>query len=124
EIRVYAARPEAGVGRRGRAETYVAANLGLLPKSQGGYLPLIFGAGALRPGGSLEQILASSRDFAVDLGTRLRERVYRVVVPTLARSVAHHRRAAEPELADSELPALYEQALTILFRLLFVAYAE
>ena len=124
EVRVYAARPEAGVGRRGRAETYVAANLGLLPMRQAGYLPLIFGAGALRPGGSLEQILASSRDFAVDLGTRLRERVYRIVVPTLAQSVARHRLAAVPELAEAELPALYEQALTILFRLLFIAYAE
>ena len=124
EVRVYAARAEAGVGRRGRAETYVAANLGLLPLRQAGYLPLIFGAGALRPGGSLEQILASSRDFAVDLGTRLRERVYRIVVPTLAQSVARHRLAAVPELAEAELSALYEQALTILFRLLFIAYAE
>jgi hypothetical protein len=124
EIRVYAARAEAGVGRRGRAETYVAANLGLLPARQAGYLPLIFGAGALRPAGSLEQILADSRDFAVDLGTRLRERVYRVVVPTLAQSVARHRRAAAPELGEADLPALYEQALTILFRLLFIAYAE
>ena len=42
EVRVYAARAEAGVGRRGRAETYVAANLGLLPMRQAGYLPLIF----------------------------------------------------------------------------------
>lgn len=50
EVRVYAARAEAGVGRRGRAETYVAANLGLLPARQAGYLPLIFGPGALRPG--------------------------------------------------------------------------
>ncbi len=124
EVRVYAARAEAGVGRRGRAETYVAANLGLLPARQAGYLPLIFGAGALRPGGSLEQILASSRDFAVDLGTRLRERVYRTVVPTLAQAVARHRRAAAPLFADAELPGLYEQALTILFRLLFIAYAE
>lgn len=122
EVRVYAVRAEAGVGRRGRAETYVAANLGLLPVRQAGYLPLLFGAGALRPGGTLEEILASSRDFAVDLGTRLRERVYRIVVPALAQAVA--RRAATPELAEAELSALYEQALNILFRLLFIAYAE
>ncbi len=123
EVRVYAVRAEAGVGRRGRAESYVAANLGLLPMRQAGYLPLLFGAGALRPGGTLEEILASSRDFAVDLGTRLRERVYRIVVPALAQAVAR-RRAAMPALAEAELSALYEQALNVLFRLLFIAYAE
>ena len=124
EVRVYATRAEVGVGRRGRAETFVEANLGLLPGRQAGYLPLLFGAGALRPGGTLEQILASSRDFAVDLGGRLRERVYNVVVPALADAVARHREASGEPVSDRELPSLYEQALTVLFRLLFVAYAE
>lgn len=70
EIRVYAARTGTGVGRRGRAETYVEANLGLLPERMSGYLPLLFGSDALIPDGTLEEILASSQDFAVELGGR------------------------------------------------------
>ncbi len=124
EIRIYTARPEAGVGRRGRAETYVAANLAILPARLAGFVPLLFGAGALLPGGSLGQILETSRDFAVDLGTRLRDRVYRVVVPHLADAVARHNDNPARAPSDAELSALYEQALTILFRLLFIAYAE
>jgi hypothetical protein len=124
EIRVYSARMGTGVGRRGRAETFVEANLSLLPERQSGYLPLLFGSGALRPNGTLEQILASSQDFAVDLGSRLRDRVYNIVVPLLARAVARHRQATGERVSESELAPLYEQALTTLFRLLFIAYAE
>lgn len=124
EVRVYSARAEAGVGRRGRAETFIAANLGLMPARQAGYLPLIFGAGALCPGGTLEEIMASSRDFAVDLGERLRERVYTEVVPALAEAVARHREASGESVSSRDLPSLYELALTVLFRLLFIAYAE
>lgn len=124
EIRLYAARTGMGVGRRGRAETYVEANLGLLPARLSGYLSLLFGSHALRPGGTLEDILASSQDFAVGLGARLRDRVYNFVVPRLAQSVARHRQATEEPVGEGELASLYEQALTILFRLLFIAYAE
>lgn len=124
EIRLYAARTGTGVGRRGRAETFVEANLGLVLQRQSGYLPLLFGSEALRPNGTLEDILASSQDFAVELGSRLRDRVYNVVVPLLAQSVARHRQATGDPVAEGELASLYEQALTILFRLLFVAYAE
>lgn len=124
EIRVYAARTGTGVGRRGRAETYVEANLGLLPERMSGYLPLLFGSDALIPDGTLEEILASSQDFAVELGGRLRDRVYNFVVPQLADSVARHRQATGDPVGEAELASLYEQALTILFRLLFIAYAE
>jgi hypothetical protein len=124
EIRAYAVRPGVGVGRRGRGETFVEANLGILAEHQAGYLTLLFSSGALRPNGTLEQILASSQDFAVDLGGRLRDRVYTVVVPLLARAVARHRQATGDPVGDSEMASLYEQALTILFRLLFIAYAE
>lgn len=118
QIRVYAT-SNIGVGRKGRAETFVEANLAALPEESAGYLPILFGAAALRPGGTFEEVLESSRDFATDLGRRLRERTYGSVVPLLAEAIA-----AEAEGAEQDLDSLYEQALVLLFRLLFIAYAE
>lgn len=117
QIRVYSARPDVGVGRKGRAETFVEANLALLPDDQAGYLPLLFSAEALLPGGSFEQVLEESRDYAADLSTRLRDRVYKDAVPALATALATRR-------GDAPLDEVYDQALNVLFRLLFVAYAE
>jgi hypothetical protein len=123
QIRLYAARSDTGVGRKGRAETFVEVDLALLPEELAGFLPLLFSADALVEHGTIEQILERSADFAADLGARLRNRVYFEAVPTLATAVARHLYADGP-LAEAELAAAYEHTLVILFRLLFVAYAE
>ncbi len=120
QIRVYATGSDIGVGRKGRAETFVELNLAVLPTGAAGYLPLIFGAQALKRGGTFEEILERSRDFATGLGVRLRDRVYEEAVPALARAVA----ARHADEAEPDLDLLYEQTLVILFRLLFIAYAE
>lgn len=123
QIRLYAARSDTGVGRKGRAETYVEANLALLPEDRAGYLTLLFGASALTEGGTIEEILDRSGDYAADLAARLRERVYFDTVPALATAVAE--RLGDPaDLNDDDLGRAYEQTLVILFRLMFVAYAE
>lgn len=123
EIRLYAARPDTGVGRKGRSETFVAVNLALLPDQAAGYVPLLFGSDALREGGTVEQILGDSEIFAADLATRLRQRVYFEAVPALATAIA--RRMGDPyDLTDEDLGFAYEQTLVVLFRLLFVAYGE
>jgi hypothetical protein len=123
QIRLYAARPDTGVGRKGRAETFVEANLALLPEDRAGYLTLLFGASALSDGGTIEEILDRSGDYAADLAARLRERVYFDTVPVLATAVAE--RLGDPSaLTDEDLAHAYEQTLVILFRLMFVAYAE
>jgi hypothetical protein len=123
QIRLYAARPDTGVGRKGRAETFVEANLALLPEDKAGYLPLLFGADALIEGGTIEDILERSADFAAELAARLRDRVYFDTVPQLATAVAA-RLGDTSKLTDYDLSHAYEQTLIILFRLLFVAYAE
>ena len=123
QIRLYAARADTGVGRKGRAETFVELNLALLPDDSAGFLPLLFGATALSDGGSIEDILDRSADFAAELATRLRERIYFDTVPKLATAVAS-RLGDTSDLGDEDLEAAYEQTLVILFRLLFVAYAE
>ena len=121
EIRLYAARPDTGVGRKGRAETFVEANLSLLPAEFAGYLHVLFSADALAAGGLIEGILERSADFAADLAVRLRERVYFKTVPVLASALA---RRLGHEATPSHLDDAYEQVMVILFRLLFVAYAE
>lgn len=121
EIRLYAARPDTGVGRRGPSQTFIEANVALLPDDLAGYLHLLFSADALADGGTFEQILGSSADFAADLAFRLRERVYRQAVPAVARAIAS-RLAPDPD--EPVLAAAYDQTLNILFRLLFVAYGE
>lgn len=121
EIRLYAARADTGVGRKGRAETFVEVNLSLLPEEQAAYLYLLFSADALAPEGTIEEILADSERFATDLAVRLRERVYFETVPTLARAIA---RRINGHPTDEDLAHAYEQVMVILFRLLFVAYAE
>ena len=126
EIRLYAARRDTGVGRKGRAETFVELNLSLVPNEFAGYLHLLFSAEALGDNGSLEQILERSADYVAELAVRLRERVYHETVPTLAKAVSAR---LSPEsggdgLSEADLAGAYEQVMVILFRLLFVAYAE
>lgn len=123
QIRLYSARPDIGVGRKGRAETFLELNLALLPEEAAGYLTLLFGPDALADGGTFEEILKASADHAADLGKRLRERVYFDAVPHLAKAVAS-RMGKASDLAEADLEFAYEQTLVILFRLLFVAYAE
>lgn len=120
QIRLYPTRPDIGVGQKGQDETYIELELALLSDEDGAYLPLLFSPDALAPGGSVEQILAASADFAADLGKRLRERVYEEVIPRLALTIAARMKPdTEQKLSDT-----YRLSLLILFRLLFVAYAE
>jgi hypothetical protein len=117
EIRLYAVSGYEGVGRKGQAETYVQANVSLLADNELGFLPLIFSADALLDGGTFARILNWSRDFSADLSARLRDRVYVEVVPSLAVAIGNK----QPE---ADLQEVYEQTLVVLFRLLFLAYAE
>jgi hypothetical protein len=121
-IRLYPVQAGVGVGQRGRTETFVQLHLDLLSEEKAGYLWLLFSAQALLPKGTFEQILADSSEYSADLGSRLRERIYNEVIPQLAQSIAHARNLDEP--TTDELDDTYQMALTMLFRLLFVAYAE
>ena len=121
QIRLYAARLDTGVGRKGRAETYLELNLALLPADSAGYLTLIFSPAALAPEGAVEKTLDASERYASDLAVRLRERVYDHTVPALASAIAVRM---DPDPTGEDLKIAYQQVMTILFRLLFVAYAE
>ena len=121
-LRLYATAVDAGVGRRGRTETFVECQPTLLSDEHLPYLWLLYSAEALARNGSLHEILEGSQRFSGDLAERLRERIYDQVVPELAQGVATERGLDGP--TPEELRQTYEMALTILFRLLFIAYAE
>ncbi|MFF7855700.1 Eco57I restriction-modification methylase domain-containing protein [Streptomyces sp. NPDC007904] len=120
QLRLYPARPDVGVGRKGQSETFTELDLALLAESDAAYLPLLFSADALNENGSVTQILAASADHAAALGRRLRERVYVDVVPRLAIAVARRMEGT----SEADLAEAYHRTLLILFRLLFVAYGE
>jgi hypothetical protein len=83
---------------------------------------LLFSANALRDDGTLHDIMERSKDYAAALGERLRERIYDDVVPDLAEAIARARDLEDP--TKEQLDETYEMTLVLLYRLLFIAYAE
>src|SRR5579885_1587385 len=122
QVRLYLTELGRGVGQRARTETYVEIDLDFIKAAEAGYLWLLFSAPALIAGGSVEEILEQSRRFAAELGERLRERVYQDAIPRLAKALLAARGLAHP--TAEQLAETYQMALVLLFRLLFVAYAE
>lgn len=125
-IRLYPVDPDIGVGRKGQTQTFLELDLALLPNERAGFLPLIFSPDGLVTNGAVRELLSKSSDFAADLASRLRERIYEGVVPPLARAVAARMGVATAPPAErrSLLDEAYHRAMIVLFRLLFVAYAE
>lgn len=121
-LRLYPTKVGIGVGRRGRTETYIELQTSVLADNHLGYLSLLFSADSLKPGGAVTKLLEDSKRFAASLAERLRERIYDSVLPLLARAMVQARGLKNPTAADLDLT--YRMALTVLFRLLFVAYAE
>lgn len=128
KLRLYPVKVGVGVGRRGRTETYVEVNTYQLRDVDAAYLWLLLSADALVEGGTLDKLLDESKRFAGDLAQKLRERIYDEVVPRLAQGLAEARFGRRGRLTRKptaqELAETYEMAMTVLFRLLFIAYAE
>ncbi len=120
-VRVYNTQ-NIGVGRRGRTETYVECQPSIMSSEDIGLLWLLFSAEALKESGTLAAILEDSKRFAASVADKLRERIYDTVVPELAMGIAKAQNIFRP--TKSSLALTYEMALLILFRLLFIAYAE
>ena len=123
QIRLYCTDVTKGVGRKGRTETYVELNTDLLGDTSAGLLPLLFAPRALKPHGTVDTFLDESHLFAIGIGERLRDRIYHDAVPLLATSLARQQSGNSKPTAE-QLESYYEQAMLVLFRILFVAYAE
>lgn len=121
-IRLYPAVLNVGVGRRGATETFIELHAGLLKDENAGLLWMIFSADALLEKGSVSRLLEDSTRFSGSLAQDLRERIYVEVMPRLAKGIADARRSTNKD--DEFLKDTLQMATHVLFRLLFIAYAE
>jgi hypothetical protein len=89
--------------------------------------PVAFKPKAEGQGCWLDEILLGSREYAKRLGDRLKDRIFLTIFPHLAQGfledrkhrLGHSKSPTEEELADT-----FEATLTLLYRLLFLLYAE
>ncbi|MCC7387306.1 MAG: Eco57I restriction-modification methylase domain-containing protein [Phycisphaerales bacterium] len=75
----------------------------------------------------LDTVVQGSREYAAEVEEELKRRVFYDVVPALAHGFLHDRRTrlgrrAQP--SDTELEQIRQGTLTLLYRLLFLLYAE
>lgn len=75
----------------------------------------------------LDHLREGSAAFAKELGDRLRKHIFDAVFPYLAQGFVDHRKQAQEEktaAGDAFLDQAYDATLTLLYRLLFLLYAE
>ncbi len=74
----------------------------------------------------LDQILEGSTHYATELSDLLKEKVFEEIFPHLARGFLHYRKTGGGIQTETEetLKEIYNGALTLLYRLLFILYAE
>lgn len=75
----------------------------------------------------LDAVAAGSRDYARELGERLKGRVFVTIFPHLAQGFLEDRRtrlSIKGKPSEEELRDAFEATLTLLYRLLFLLYAE
>lgn len=80
-----------------------------------------------KPGLSfLDRIFDGSRTYAKELGERLKSRVFEEIFPHFAEGFIAHIRATEnsPDLSEERLHEVFRATLTLLYRLIFLLYAE
>jgi hypothetical protein len=96
------------------------------------YWWLFFRRPAFEPGRAgtpcwLDRVVQESRDYARRLGDRLKGRIFETIFPQLARGFLEDRRqrlGQEQAPTAEELQTTFEATLTLLYRLLFLLYAE
>jgi len=121
-IRLYSTEIGLGVGRKGRTETFVHCQTNLLGEKEIGNLWLIFAAEALNKKGTFYQLIEDSTRFSGSLADKLRERIYIEVVPLLANGIFEE--LFKGKIKRDSLNKIYEMSMLVLFRILFIAYAE
>jgi len=75
----------------------------------------------------LDTILLGSREYAKRLGERLKDRIFVTIFPHLAQGFLVDRKqrlGQNKEPNDEELADIFEATLTLLYRLLYLLYAE
>jgi hypothetical protein len=89
--------------------------------------PVAFSQKAQGLGCWLDDILLGSREYAKRLGDRLKDRIFLTIFPHLAQGFLMDRKqrlGVNKATTDEELADIFEATLTLLYRLLFLLYAE
>ncbi|HSW41794.1 MAG TPA: hypothetical protein VLM76_04735 [Patescibacteria group bacterium] len=121
-LRIYSLHGEESLDEGAASAAYVEFDTSLLPASWAPLLGALAAPDALRPNGRLERIRAGSGRYAVALRERFTERLYEEVVDRLVRGIdAAARARIDPRPNEGEL---FRATLVVLFRLLFLLYAE
>jgi len=80
--------------------------------------------GKRQPISLLDRLLSGSEEYAKQLGESLKSRVFTQVFPVLAEGFLANMRQRGETVGDEDLPAIFQGTLTLLYRLLFLLYAE
>lgn len=75
----------------------------------------------------LEEVFSGSEDYAKKLGERLKERVFEEIFPHLAEGFFTHIKKQGQlveDISEDDLSQVFQGTLTLLYRLLFLLYAE
>ena len=122
-LRIYSLKGERTLDEGAASAAYVEFDTRLLPADWAPLLGALAAPDALRPGGRLERLRAGSGRFAVGLRERFTKRLYEEVVDLLVRGIDDAAKAADLDTRPNE-QELYRATLVLLFRLLFLLYAE
>lgn len=122
-LRIYSLEAEEALDEGAASAAYVEFDTTLLPDEHAPLLGALAAPDALRPDGRLSRIRRESGRYAVRLRERFTERLYEDVVDRLVRGLweAARTRGLSP-LPDED--RLYRATIVLLFRLLFLLYAE
>ena len=121
-LRIYPVDSTKGIGSRGRTETFIEINTSIISDENCGLLWLIFSGKALKSNGSLNNLIEDSYRYGSKLANSLRSRIYNYVIPLLCKGISLKSKLYNP--SKNELQDIYDLSLLILFRLLFISYAE
>lgn len=81
--------------------------------------------GKPQPMAFLERVLEGSDDYAKALGERLKSRVFEEIFPHFAEGFITALKASRSDpLSDDDLHLVFQATLTLLYRLMFLLYAE
>jgi hypothetical protein len=121
QIRLFETRPLRGAATDRWLELD-AANL----EPERAYLLGLLAPASLRPGGVLSRLLDDAKDFGTQLRERLDDQIRKFALPDIARGLGDWLVASEgADLHGPDVRREVQQATyTLLFRLLFVLYAE
>jgi type I restriction-modification system DNA methylase subunit len=73
----------------------------------------------------LDRLLFGSEEYAKELGEKLKNRVFTEVFPVLSEGfIASMRQRGDTDFDDDRLATVFQGTLTLLYRLLFLLYAE